>query len=148
MRELIRKFDKIFNCDKCNKTIWLKYHKYADRTILCPICFEVFENEKRKKILEERSEEDKERQRRLAIGEKKRELQRNYSEKKIQEIIDEGFGEIIFNFFEKKYNNNPVEEEIEKFWKLLLKKYRLEIDYKFFFKIIYKAYEIIKEEKS
>jgi hypothetical protein len=37
MRELIRKFDRIFNCDKCNKTIWLKYHKYMDRTILCPI---------------------------------------------------------------------------------------------------------------
>ena len=48
MKNKINKFDNIFNCPKCNKTLW-QFKKLKDGTKICPKCYEKYmhvENEK------------------------------------------------------------------------------------------------------
>ncbi len=125
MKDKIKKFDNIFNCPKCNKTLW-QYSILKDGTKVCPECYEDCvkeENEKTSKNQE-------------------------YIDKKSKELIDKGLSELIFNFFEKVYSDNPNEDEIKKLWKLFKLKYSLEIEYDSFFKIISGIYESDREHKE
>jgi very-short-patch-repair endonuclease len=125
MKEVIEKFDNIFNCPGCKKTLW-RYKKLPDGTIVCISCYEKYmkkenENIKRKKA---------------------------YIELTSRDLINNGFAELIVNFFENKYNKNPIESEVVKLWKLLYLDFKQEIDYEIFFDVISKVYNQIKEKKD
>ncbi len=125
MKDKLQKFDNIFNCPKCNKTLW-QYSILKDGTKLCPNCYKEYtkvENEKASK-------------------------NQAYIESKSKELINKGLSDLIFNFFEKKYSDNQAEEELKKLWKLFKLKYNLEIEYDSFFKIISSIYESSREEKE
>ena len=125
MKDKFKKFDNIFNCPRCNKTLW-QYSILKDGTKVCPDCYEVLMKEENKKTEEKQG----------------------YVEKKVKELEDKGHSEIIFNFFEKVYNNNPTEEEVKKLWKLFKIKHKIEIEYDSFFKIISNIYEKDREHKE
>ena len=62
--------------------------------------------------------------------------------------MNKGLSDLIFDFFEKTYNNNPIESEVVKFWKLLSQKYKQEIDYVIFIDVISMVYNIVKENNN
>jgi len=120
-----QKFDNIFNCPRCNKTLW-QYQITKDGKKLCPDCYQEY--------LKEENERTSKKQ--------------DYIEKKTKEVIDRGLTDLIFNFFEKKYSANPTEEELKKLWKLLKIKYETDIEYDSFFEIINGIYKNNKEKRE
>jgi len=125
MKDLIQKFDNIFNCPNCKKTLW-RYKKLPDGRGVCISCYDLYMKKKNENI-----------KRKLADIEL---ASRN--------LINKGLSELIFNFFEKKYNNNPIESEVVKFWKLFSLKYKQDIDYEIFIDVISKVYNIVKEKND
>lgn len=125
MKDKFKKFDNIFNCPRCNKTLW-QYSILKDGTKVCPDCYEKYMKEENKKS----------------------EQKHGYVEKKVKELEEKGHSEIIFNFFEKVYNNNPTEEEVKKLWKLFKIKHNVDVEYDSFFKIISDIYEKDREHKE
>ena len=121
MRDVIEKFDNIFNCPNCKKTLW-RYKKLPDGTSVCISCYDLYMKKKNENIKQK-----------LA-----------YIELASRDLINNGLSELIFDFFEKKYNNNPIESEVVKLWKLLYLKYKQDIDYEIFFDVISNVYNIIK----
>ena len=65
-----------------------------------------------------------------------------------KELINKGLSDLIFDFFENKYNNNPIESEVVKFWKLISQKYSQDIDYEIFIDVISKVYNTVKKKKD
>lgn len=125
MKNKIQKFDNIFNCPECNKTLW-QYSILKDGTKVCPECYE--------KIMK--------------VENKKTEQNKGYVEKKAKELVDKGLSELIFNFFEKIYNNNPNDDEVVKLWNLFKIKHNVDIEYDSFFKIISNIYETDRQHKE
>lgn len=125
MKDKLQKFDNIFNCPKCNKTLW-QYSILKDGTKVCPKCYEKY----------------------MKVENEKTAVDQVYVETMTRELIAKGLSDLIFNFFEKKYNENSNEEELKKLWKLITKKHNLEIEYDSFFDIIKKIYESHKEQKD
>ena len=136
MKDKIDKFDKIFNCPKCNKTLW-QYKICKDGIKLCPICYKEYLKEENEKTAKKHKEENEKTAKKQA-----------YIELKTKELINKGLSELIYNFFEKKYSDNPTEEELQKLWKFLKLKHSLEIECDSFFKIVYSIYESHKEKKD
>jgi very-short-patch-repair endonuclease len=125
MNDLIEKFDNIFNCPKCKKTLW-RYKKLPDGRSVCISCYDIYMKKKNENI-----------KRKLA-----------YIELASRDLINNGLSGIIMNFFEKKYNKNPIESEVVKLWKLLYLNYKQDIDYEIFFDVINKVYDIVKEKND
>jgi DNA-directed RNA polymerase subunit M/transcription elongation factor TFIIS len=125
MNDLIEKFDNIFNCPKCKKTLW-RYKKLPDGRSVCISCYDLYMKSKNQKI-----------KRKLAD-----------IESAARDLINQGLSDLIFNFFEKEYNINPIESEVVKFWKLLSQKYKLDIDYEIFIDVISKVYNIVKKKDN
>jgi hypothetical protein len=125
MKDKLQKFDNIFNCPRCNKTLW-QYSILKDGTKVCPECYEI--------ILKEEN--------------KKTEKNQGYIDKISKELVDKGLSDLIFNFFEKIYNNNPSDEEVDKLWKLFTIKHNVEIEKDSFFKVISNIYEKDREHKE
>ena len=125
MKDKLQKFDNIFNCPRCNKTLW-QYSILKDGTKVCPQCYEEYMKEENQKSSKNQV----------------------YIDKKIKELKDKGLSDLVFNFFEKIYNNNPNDEEVKKLWKLFKIKHNLEIEYDSFFKIISSIYETDREHKD
>jgi hypothetical protein len=125
MGDLINKFDNIFNCPKCKKTLW-RYKKLPDGRSVCISCYDLYMKSKNQKI-----------KRKLAD-----------IESAARDLINQGLSDLIFNFFEKEYNINPIESEVVKFWKLLSQKYKLDIDYEIFIDVISKVYNIVKKKDN
>lgn len=123
MNDLIEKFDNIFNCPNCKKTLW-RYKKLPDGTSVCISCYDIYMKKKNENI-----------KRKLA-----------YIELASRDLIDNGLSDLIFNFFEKKYNINPIESEVVIFWKLVYLEYKQDIDYDIFFDVISNVYNIIKQK--
>ncbi|KYK32989.1 MAG: hypothetical protein AYK22_06715 [Thermoplasmatales archaeon SG8-52-3] len=125
MKKSLKKFDNIFNCPKCNKTLW-QYSILKDGTKVCPNCYQDY-------LKKENIDEIK---------------NKGYIEETTNKLIDKGLSELVYNFFEKIYSENPKDEEVKKLWKLFKMKYEFEIKYDLFFKIISNIYENHKEEKE
>jgi len=125
MKDVIQKFDNIFNCPNCKKTLW-RYKKLPDGRSVCISCYEYYMKKKNENI-----------KRKLA-----------YIELTSRDLINNGLSELIFYFFEYKFNNNPIESEVVKLWKLLYLKYKQDIDYEIFFDVISKVYNIVKEKNE
>jgi very-short-patch-repair endonuclease len=125
MKDKLQKFDNIFNCPECNKTLW-QYSILKDGTKVCPECYE--------KIMK--------------VENKKTEQNKGYVEKKAKELVDKGLTELVFNFFEKIYNNNPNDDEVVKLWNLFKIKHNVDIEYDSFFKIISNIYETDRQHKE
>ena len=125
MKDVIQKFDNIFNCPNCKKTLW-RYKKLPDGRSVCISCYEYYMKKKNENI-----------KRKLA-----------YIELTSRDLINNGLSELIFYFFEYKFNNNPIESEVVKLWKLLYLKYKQDIDYEIFFDVISKVYNIVKEKND
>ncbi len=125
MKEVIQKFDNIFNCPNCKKTLW-RYKKLPDGKSVCISCYDLYMKKKNEYI-----------KRKLA-----------YIELTSIDLINNGLSELIFNFFENKYNINPIESEVVKLWKLLYLKYKQDIDYEIFFNVISNVYNIVKEKND
>jgi len=125
MKDKLQKFDNIFNCPRCNKTLW-QYSILKDGTKVCPECYEEYMKEENEKTSKNQT----------------------YIDKKTKELKDKGLSDLIFNFFEKIYNNNPNEEEVKKLWKLFKIKHKVEIEYDLFYKIISNIYESDREHKE
>ena len=125
MKDKLQKFDNIFNCPKCNKTLW-QYSILKDGTKVCPDCYQEYLKEENINDIKNKS----------------------YIDETTKKIIDKGLTELIFNFFEKVYSETPKEEEVKKLWKLFKMKYDLDIEYDLFFKIISNIYESHKEQKE
>ena len=123
MGEKLQKFDNIFNCPFCLNTLW-RYKKLPDGTNVCISCYEKYMKKKNENI--------------------KRKL--TNIELFSRDLINNGFSDMIFNFFEYKFNRNPVETEVVKLWKLLYLRYKQDIDYEIFYDVICKVYEIVKEK--
>jgi len=125
MREVIQRFDNIFNCPNCKKTLW-RYKKLPDGKSVCISCYDFYMKKKNENI-----------KRKLA-----------YIESVSKDLINNGLSELIFNFFENKYNINPIESEVVKLWKLLYLKYKQDIDYEIFLNVISNVYNIVKEKND
>ncbi len=125
MKNKINKFDNIFNCPKCNKTLWHP-QRLKDGTKVCQKCYEKY----------------------MHVEIEKTAVDKVYYESMAKTLVDKGLSELIFNFFEKKYNFNPSEEELTKLWKLITNKYDVEIEYDSFFNIIKSIYESHRENKD
>jgi len=125
MKDKLQKFDNMFNCPKCNKTLW-QYSILKDGTKVCPQCYEEY----------------------MKVENEKTAVDQVYVESMTKELINKGLSDLIYNFFEKKYNENPSEEELKKLWKLVTQKHYLEIEYDSFFNIIKNIYESHKEKKD
>jgi uncharacterized Zn finger protein (UPF0148 family) len=125
MKDKFKKFDSIFNCPRCNKTLW-QYSLLKDGTKVCPQCYEEYMKEENEKTSKNQA----------------------YIDKKTKELKDKGLSDMIFNFFEKIYNNNPKDDEVKKLWKLFKIKHKVQIDYDSFFKIISNIYETDREHKE
>ena len=69
MKEIIRKFDKIFNCQKCDRTLWLRYWKLPDGRAVCPMCYNGYGNGVKEELKHELVKEEKEKQRLLEEAE-------------------------------------------------------------------------------
>jgi len=125
MNELIERFDNIFNCPHCKKTLW-RYKKLPDGKCVCISCYDLYMKKKNENI--------------------KRELA--HIEIASKDLINNGLSDLIFNFFEEKYNINPIESEVVKLWKLLSLKYKQDIDYEIFINVISNVYNIVKEKND
>ena len=125
MKDVIQKFDNIFNCPNCKKTLW-RYKKLPDGRSVCISCYDLYMKKKNENIKQKLADIE------LAS----------------RNLINKGLSELIFNFFETKYNNNPIESEVVKLWKLLSLKYKQDIDYEIFIDVISKVYNIVKEKKG
>jgi hypothetical protein len=123
MKEVIQRFDNIFNCPNCKKTLW-RFKKLPDGKSVCISCYDLYMKKQNEYI-----------KRKLA-----------YIEIASKDLINNGLSELIFNFFEKKYNNNPIESEVVKLWKLLYQKYKQDIDYEIFINVISNVYNIVKKK--
>ncbi len=123
MKGWIEKFDNIFNCPNCKKTLW-RYKKLPGGTCVCISCYDICMKKKNKNIKQI-----------LA-----------YIESASRDFIDNGLSDLIFNFFEKRYNKNPVESEVVTFWKHIYLDYKQDIDYEIFFDVISNVYNIVKEK--
>ena len=121
----LQKFDNIFNCPRCNKTLW-QYSICKDGTKVCPNCYEEYMKEENEKTTKNQA----------------------YIDKKTKELKDKGLSDLVFNFFEKVFNNNPNDEEVKKLWKLFKIKHKLEIEQDLFFTIISNIYESDREHKE
>ena len=125
MKDLVQRFDNIFNCPKCKKTLW-RYKKLPDGRSVCIPCYDLYMKKKNQNI-----------KRKLAD-----------IEKASKNLINKGLSDIIYNFFEEKYNNNPIESEVVKLWMLLSQKYNQDIDYEIFIDVITKVYNTVKEKNG
>jgi len=125
MKDKFKKFDNIFNCPRCNKTLW-QYSILKDGTKVCPECYELIMKEENKKSV--KNDE--------------------YVKNKTKELVDKGLSELIYNFFERVYSDNPKEDEVKKLWKLIKMKHNIEIEYDSFLKIISGIYEEDREKKE
>ena len=125
MKDLVQRFDNIFNCHKCKKTLW-RYKKLTDGRSVCIPCYDLYMKEKNQNI-----------KRKLAD-----------IEKASKNLINKGLSDIIYNFFEEKYNNNPIESEVVKLWMQLSQKYNQDIDYEIFIDVITKVYNTVKEKNG
>lgn len=125
MKDVIQKFDNIFNCPNCKKTLW-RYKKLPDGRSVCISCYDLYMKKKNENI-----------KRKLAD-----------IELTSRDLINKGLSELIFDFFEKKYNNNPIESEVVKLWKLLSLKYKQDIAYEIFIRVISKVYNIVKDKND
>ena len=125
MTDWVQRFDNIFNCPKCKKTLW-RYKKLPDGRSVCIPCYDLYMKEKNQNI-----------KRKLAD-----------IEKASKNLINKGLSDIIYNFFEEKYNNNPIESEVVKLWMQLSQKYNQDIDYEIFIDVITKVYNTVKEKNG
>jgi hypothetical protein len=121
MKGWIDKFDNIFNCSNCKKTLW-RYKKLPGGACVCISCYDICMKNKNIK-------------QKLA-----------YIESASRDFIDNGLSDLIFNFFEKRYNKNPIESEVVTFWKHIYLDYKQDIDYEIFFDVISNVYNIVKEK--
>jgi hypothetical protein len=124
MKGWIDKFDNIFNCSICKKTLW-RYKKLPGGTCVCISCYDKCMKKKNKDI-----------EQKLA-----------YIETASRDFIDNGLSDLIINFFEKRYNKNPIESEVVTFWKHIYLDYKQDIDYEIFLDVISNVYNIVKEKK-
>ena len=125
MKDLVQRFDNIFNCPKCKKTLW-RYKKLPDGRSVCIPCYDLYMKNKNQNIKQKLADIES--------------VSRN--------LINKGLSEIIYNFFEEKYNNNPIESEVVKLWMLLSQKYNQDIDYEIFIDVITKVYNTVKEKNG
>jgi transcription elongation factor Elf1 len=125
MKDAIQRFDNIFNCPKCKKTLW-RYKKLPDGTCVCISCYDLYMKYKNKNIKQKME----------------------YIEITSEELINTDLSELIYDFFENKYNKNPIESEVVKLWKLFYLNYKQEIDYDIFFDVISNVYKTVKEKKG
>ncbi len=121
----VQRFDNIFNCPKCKKTLW-RYKKLPDGRSVCISCYDIYMKKKNQNI-----------KRKLAD-----------IESIAKDLINRGLSDLIFDFFENKYNINPIESEVVKFWKIISQKYNKEIDYEIFIDVITKVYKTDKKKKD
>ena len=125
MKDRFNNFNNIFNCSDCNKTLW-RVKTLPNGKKVCPKCYEEY----------------------IKIENDKKIRKKAYIDLTSRDLIDKDLSDLVYNFFQIKYNNNPNELEIEKLWKLLKNKYKIEIEYDSFFEIIRIVYNIIKEKKE
>lgn len=147
MNGKIKKFDKIFNCQKCDRTLWLRYWKLPDGRIVCPICYSEYSNGIKEELKQKLANEEKEKKRKLAKAKikrrqklakdrKEKEIRKKYIEDFTIKIEEKGLSELIYNFFNKKYKDNPTDKELRKLWLLLKIKHHIKIDYTLFFDVV------------
>ena len=125
MEDVIQKFDNIFNCPYCKKTLW-RYKKLPDGTSVCITCYDIYMNKNNKNIKQKIAN--------IELASK--------------DLIDNDLTDLIYNFFETKYNKNPIESEVVNFWKILYQEYKQDIDYDIFFDVISNVYNSVKEKKG
>jgi len=147
MNERIKKFDKIFNCQKCDRTLWLRYWKLPDGRMVCPTCYNEYSDGIKQELKQKLAREEKEKElilKQRTTRKKQKTAKDRTEQRKRKKYIDDytikieekGLSELIFNFFEKRYKENPTDIEIKKLWKLLQIKHHLKIEYPLFFDII------------